>query len=116
MLLATSQQHFDERPERPSPVGHAVLRRGRGLGEAHPEIGREEQGVVPEPAGAARLGEHAAFGRRLDELRCRPLLWCREVEDAAEEKCACRVAHAPNYIAEPPVGSLGDDGALEEEA
>src|SRR2546425_10492162 len=46
-----------------------MLRRGRRLGEAHPEISREEQGVVAEPACAARLREHAAFGRRLDELR-----------------------------------------------
>src|SRR5439155_1765563 len=32
------------------------------------EIGRKEQGVIAEPARTTRLGEHAAFGRRVDEL------------------------------------------------
>src|SRR3989442_12131612 len=68
MLLATSEQHFDEGAERPPAVGDAMLRRGRSLGEGHSEIGREEQGVIAEPARTTRLGEHAAFGGRLDEL------------------------------------------------
>src|SRR2546425_1364952 len=71
ILLATSEQHFDEGPERPPAVGDAMLGRRRRLGEGHSEIGREEQRVVSEPACTTWLGEHAAFGRRLDELRGR---------------------------------------------
>src|SRR5438309_684600 len=68
-LLHPAQQHLDEGPEGAAAVGHAAFGAGGRLPEAHLQVGREEQRVVPEAAGAARRIEHEPLAARLHDLR-----------------------------------------------
>src|SRR6059058_991169 len=92
-LPRAPQQHFDERPDGPPAVRDALLGRQGCFAERHLEIEGEEQRVVAEATGAARLAEHAPFARRLDQLRLRER--GLEIRDhAAIARGALRVGHS----------------------
>ena len=100
------------------PAEHA---RGEGPDSAEPlHVRRFDAGQCAVAGRGVVLGGHGPLAavrrRRGARGRGRPLLWRPKGDDATEEKCRCRVAHAPNYIAEPPMGSLGDDDVVDEEA
>src|SRR5690348_1088518 len=63
-----AHQDLHQRPHRPAAMRHAMLGGEWRLAEGHSELGREEQGIITEAAGPARLPQDASLARRFDEL------------------------------------------------
>src|SRR6185503_18179076 len=68
LLGRPSQQNLNERPEGPAPMGDPMLGALWRLPEGHLQLRGIEQGVVPEPAIAPRLGKYEPLARRFDDL------------------------------------------------